>query len=66
MRSQACRLCPMVGNLSQHLEMNVLLPDPVTPMTAMNTSEGLDQVRNISPLRNTGAYRGCKPSRNDA
>ena len=66
MHSQACKLCPMAGILLQHLEMNVLLPDPVTPMIAMNTSKELDQFSNISSLRDGGAYRGCKPSRNDA
>lgn len=32
----------MAGALSEHLDMNVLLPDPVTPMIAMNTSLGLE------------------------
>ena len=66
MHLQACKLCPMAGILSQHREMKVLLPDPVTPMIAMNASEELDQLSNMSSLRDTGAYRGCKPSRNDA
>lgn len=56
----------MTGIFVQHLEMNVLLPDPVTPMIAMNTSEELDHFSNTSSLRDTGAYRGCKPSRNNA
>ena len=38
MYSQACKLCPMAGIFLQQLDMKVLLPAPVTPMTAMNTS----------------------------
>ena len=66
MYSQACKLCPMAGILLQHFEMNVLLPDPVTPMIAMNASKELDRFSNTYLLQDTGAYRGSKPSRNDA
>lgn len=52
MHLQACKLCPMAGALSQHLDMNVLLPAPVTPIIAMNTSLGLE----MNSVKHTASF----------
>ena len=47
MSLQALNSCPTSATLSQQSEMKELLPDPVTPIRAINISDGLSKLKSL-------------------